>query len=333
MKERKLPFLFPVIDFAYIDSIEETGDVVGYRPHLRALYHLLRVLGAWSTCTAQSLVAYALYEDVETADQGIFPKDKTSQRNRRGIVRFENILSAGSKISRKEAEFFHAAFRYAFGDAWADAISADELLQMSPQQIIARGTGEMLPWPDMPNPAVGLEVLLSGFTDPTLAIEPIVTDGQRLGLDPNSSFWEMVKEEDIDVFHPGDNFKLEVSGLRPTIEQLLVLTLCHKPVDDHASRTSYPVFLSGWKSEPRKVELVGPTDGFKMAPLLGRFTWVAIAVPSAWELDHLLGVKRSGEAMTSETATEFYSRLQKAAQQKPKAIRAAVVPYLVAPGN
>jgi len=334
MPDRNLPFDHAVITFDYIDHIEENDEVIGYRPQLRPLFTLLKSIGSWSSLSSQQAVGTALYEHAITADQGAFSKDRNNltERNKRGVIRFENILSAGSQISRKEADFFHAAFRWAFGDAWAEKIPAEEFIQLSPRDLIAKGTALDLPWPDLPNPAMTIETMLTGFADGRLKLSVLRKGGKRVGLPEGSLLWDVIQQPDIEVLHPGDVFELEVSGIRPGIEQLVVFSLCHEPIPDEDTGASYPVFLSAWINAPTAVQIVTPdSSGFRVVPRLGQYAWVAIVVPQSWELQERLELRRRREALTLEAAGALLVRLNKMCSQAPKAVRSDVVSYFIAP--
>lgn len=283
---------------------------------------------------SQQAVAAVVYEDAVTADQGSFPKDpdNLTERNKRGIIRFENILSGGSQVSRKEAEFFHRALAWSFGDAWANKISAKELIQFSPRELIARGTILDLPWPSLLNPAITIETMLTGFTDDGLRLSVLQSGQKRVGLDPQSPLWSSLEQPTLKVLHPADTFELKVTGLRPGVEQLVVFSLCHKPIKDAAASVSYPVFVTAWIREPSSDQIVTTGEnGFCVVPNLGQYAWAAIAVPKSWELQERLELRRRRDALTIEEAGALVARLNKMCVQAPKAIRTVVVPYFIAP--
>lgn len=153
--------LEPKITQAEIEALtHDQSQHVGKSAHFQELLDLLVSVGAFGSNVRASKVADLMYIDSAplepTANQAKAGKSKTHWGDRR----FEKIRYGRASLTRREAGYFHDAFRRAFGDSWADGISIEALV-LQPLRAnlrLLRGLNLPGPW-DQLNPVATLRLL------------------------------------------------------------------------------------------------------------------------------------------------------------------------------
>ena len=328
-----LPFDHDLMRWDEIEKAEAEGLGVGKNADAGKLLRFLILNSGFDKLTGLKSIAHALYEDAEPEIQNPLRTLKEPGRRTRGMNRLENLLRGHVNFVPREAEVFHKALRASACAAWADLVTPEELVALTPAALSTKAIATGLAWPDaeLP-PALAMEALTLMLADEALIIAPAFTESDRLGLTPGSANADLMPIDLPPSYPVGAGYHLHVAGLKPGAEQLLLVEISTDALSVPGGNASYQGFPIA-RRLPENTRLTQKANGkeaYRIGEAPGMFAFFAIGLPADWDSAKMLEADMEEERWTIQETSAVAKALRAVALRHPGQIRMARHAYRVA---
>lgn len=317
------------LDRAEIERAEHEGECLGRNPDGGKIIDYVAACGGYYGETNKKAIARLLYVEEPPISQANRPPRKTEKGETYGSGRWERLRLGRASFHPSEAQFVHDGLRRTHGEAWARAFPAEELVQMSFAAFLKRVSelGLQVPFERIPPPAL-LKLLAASPEQVPLDLRVVDPSAPRLGGAADSRNKSLKAVSVIKKHRAGENYVLQVRGLKPDAEQVFVFEFSEEALLDEESGTwhqAFPVRLS--KNPAANATIRNQEDSFVFYDIEGRFAFVAVAFPSDWDFAAAFMLDPSSERWNVEEFAAFAMRLGELCRQDPSKIRLGLYEY------
>jgi len=217
---------FEKLNRAEIERADKDGECLGRNPDGGKIIDYVARCGGYFGETRLMPISRLVYVDESPEPQ---PNRKPGAQDRGqtyGFYRWDRLRSGSASFHPREAQFVHDGLRRTHGDAWARAFPAEELVQMSFVAFLERVAELGLRVPIERIPPVALLKLLAATPEQVpLDLRVVDPSAPRLGGAAGSSNRLLKAVSDITKHRAGENYVLQVRGVKSDAEQVFVFEI------------------------------------------------------------------------------------------------------------
>lgn len=320
---------FEQLDSTEIERAEKAGECLGRNPDGGKIIDYVGACGGYFGETKLMPISRLLYVDEPPKPQ---PNRKPGGQKRGetyGYYRWDRLRNGRASFHSREAQFVHDGLRRTHGEAWARAFPAEKLVQMSFAAFLERVAELCLqvPFERIPPPAL-LKLLAASPEQVPLDLRVVDPSAPRLGGAAGSSNRLLKAVSDITKHRAGENYVLQVRGVKSDAEQVFVFEISEEALLDESSDLRHQAFPTRLiKSPTANVTIRDQEDPFVFFDTEGRFAFVAVAFPSDWDFAAAFMLDPSSERWDVEEFATFAMRLAELCRQDPSRIRFGLYEY------
>lgn len=303
---------------------------IGNAPHFTDLLKFLLSVHAFGQGVSQSKVPFLLYEDGEY----IPPTKKQAENRKKGTFfcnrRFQQISPQSGKgsFTCREGQYFHDIFRQHFGDLWAEAVTARELILQPIGQTLDTLAKIQIDWENLD--ALSALRILDTLPRPSSSLQ--------LSVHPLQNTRWSQQGDDVPLCNPqhalsipvGTHYQLRLSGV-PKEKTVLMIEFCAHPlrhghhlvqaqVLQHHDRTDETVYFTDSDGQPLKI-----------LDHVGHFGYWALVLPPTQHTESLFGPSMDKHLLSPHDLKTIIAMIYR--QRQSHAIDWIVLNYHVIPAQ
>lgn len=320
---------FEKLSRAEIERAEKDGECLGRNPDGGKIIDYVATCGGYFGETKQMPISRLLYVDEPPKPQ---PNRKPGDQGRGhtyGHYRWDRLRNGLASFHPTEAQFVHDGLRRTHGEAWARAFPAEELVRMTFSAFLTRVAelGLQVPFERIP-PAALLKVLAAAPEQVPLDVRVVDPSAPRLGGIAGSRSRSLKAVSQLKKHHAGEEYVLQVRGLKPEAEQLFLLEISEEALleeDTGHWHQAFPIRLLA--SPSANVTIRDDKDPFEFFDIEGRFAFIALTLPADWDFTETFMLDPNLDRWDIDEFSAFAARLGERCRQHPSRIRFGVYEY------
>jgi len=306
---------------------------------LAPLFNFLKERRAWGPSgSTTSSVADIMYEYEPPVDQitTTLPDEKkiSRKRNSYGEGRLEN-LKRGYRATSGERKWFRWALGNAMNNQWYEEIDENQLVELPLDEIFQIGLASGLPWPENLECYYALKSM--ALKNKTAFSISIRTWPYKLGSNPLGNREGLKPERKVSVLPVGYEYLIDLKNISNPIEkQVLIFEASEVRLKLKGANEPKELFLSRLLDpNQNNIEVCcldpdtqskGP---FEILDNIGRFSYYALSVPRAWNLEEIFDVGLDETEWNTETSQRFLKNLNLILHKYPAVAQIAHWDYQV----
>lgn len=305
---------------------------------IKELFNFLVLKRAFGpTASNVPAISGIMYIHADPVDQGQkkLPEKESKARDSYGTVRIESLKRGNSSCTELERDWLHWAFINAMNPAWGEAVSKDQLAELSLESVFQLGFAKDLPWPDGLECAVVLKSLVAEYGS-DLIINPRDWP-TKLGSNSSSNRENLVYDRLMPNFAVGYEYLLDISNIHnPKTSMLFVFEASDRPMKIEGDNELKELFVSRLiapKNSNIELTDVHPITKaeipFAIQKYTGVFTYYALSFPNGWEFEDTFEVSLDHTEWNSETSQKFLRKLHQNLHKYPSDLQLTAFSYEV----
>ncbi len=320
---------FEKLSRAEIERAEKDGECLGRNPDGGKIIDYVATCGGYQGETNKKAIARLLYVEEPPISQANRPPRKTEKGETYGSGRWERLRMGRASFHPTEAQFVHDGLRRTHGEAWARAFPAEELVRMTFSAFMTRVAelGLQVPFERIP-PAALLKVLASAPEQVPLDVRVVDPSAPRLGGTAGSRNRSLKAVSHLKKHHAGEEYVLQVRGLKPEAEQLFLLEISEEALleeDTGHRHQAFPIRLLA--PSTANVTIRDDKDPFEFFDIEGRFAFIALTLPADWDFTETFMLDPKLDRWDIDEFSAFAARLGERCRQHPSRFRFGVYEY------
>lgn len=320
---------FEKLTRAEIERAEKDGECLGRNPDGGKIIDYVATCGGYHGETNKKAIARLLYVEEPPISQANRPPRKAEKGETYGSGRWERLRMGRASFHPTEAQFVHYGLRRTHGEAWARAFPAEELVRMTFAAFLGQVAelGLQVPFERIP-PSALLKVLAAAPEQVPLDVRVVDPSASRLGGTAGSRNRSLRPFPHLKKHHAGEEYVLQVRGLKPEAEQLFILEISEDAlweVDTGHQHQAFPIRLLA--PPTANVTILDDKDPFEFFDIEGRFAFIALTLPADWDFTETFMLDPSVDRWDVDEFSAFAARLGEFCRQDPTSIRFGLYEY------